>query len=356
MVLLAVCLCLSAATPAMFPEAPPNQPALLLTTNHYPEGIASEGEYLRWLDEQHAILERTLTNAPASATTAWSAHVGNWILADRCEPHLTRLLLGIETDQDTKTLTRLSAQALAQLQSARDHWPAGDDQNLERLEMLILLARSVSAVAGSRAGQGNREALMDLAGELAIWTDDEDLDIAGFALLYQSLAYLETRQFRQARGALPLSLEPVRQRALDFFLRLLRCKVLVEEERQTLARALILKMEERCTEWFTDQAKQHAAQCTLTWLRIQLTQSLHDDLRSTTAGLQKSLLARAQAFLLDEEAPCQFARLTRAAPMLFSKPAQQDSPVRQDPQPSMKEEPPASAPQLPQPDVPKENG
>lgn len=356
MVLLAACLYLSAAAPPVFPEAPPSQPALLLTANHYPEGIASEGDYLRWLDELYALLERTLEKAPAPAATAWTAHIGNWILADRCEPHLTRLLLGIETDDDTRTLARLGTQALARLQHARDHWPAGDDQNLERLEMLTLLARSVSAVASSRAGQGDREALMDLAGELAIWTDDEDPDIAGFALLYQSLVYLETRQFRQARLALPLSLEPVRQRALDFFLRLLRCRVFVEEERPTLARALILKMEERCADWFTDQAAQHAAQCTLTWLRVQLAQSVRGNLGPTTAGLQKSLLARARAFLLDAEAPCEFARLTQAAPMLFSKPAEQDSPVRQDPRPSVKEEPATSAPGPPQPDVPKENG
>lgn len=356
MMLLAACLSVAAAAPAMSPETPPNQPPLLLAADHYPEGIESEGDYLRWLDEQHSMLEHALEKAAASEATAWTAYIGNWIIADRCEPHLTRLLLGIDTEDDTKALLRLSSQALAQLQSARDHWPTGDDQNLERLEMLTLLARSVSAVAGSRAGQGDREALMDLAGELAIWTDDEDIDIAGFALLYQGLAYLETRQFQQARLALPLSLEPVRQRALDFFLRVLRCRVLVEEDRRTLASALFLKMEERCADWFTDQSAAHAAQCTLTWLRSQLPQKSGDELRPVTATLHQSLLARAQAFLLDAEAPCQFARLTRAAPSLFSKPAQRDSPVQRNTQSPVKQQPATSAPKSPQTDVPKENG
>ncbi len=291
-----------------------------LVADIYPEDVANEREYADWLRREHEALVRSTEQAASGTAAKLLAFHANWTLAVHCEPHVTRLLFHIHRPEDISALEALSRDALERLSRVRKQWPAEDDENLERLELLTNLGRAVSLLAQSKLGRPDRASIEDIANEVAIWVDDDDPDIANAVLLWQCFLYHEIGKSERAFKALPLSLAPLKGRTSEFFLRLLRCSLLADNGRRALSLALILKMEERCSQWFSDEQTQRAAMCTLTWLRIQIAKSMESKLDGLSQEMRKDWLARAQAVLKDEQPPCKLLRLQHAVPMLFSRP------------------------------------
>lgn len=301
--------------------------ALPLCTTVYPQGVATESDYLRSLSEEHDVLLRSAQQADAAAAPRWHAYHAEWILAVRCEPLLTRLILDISEEQDLSTLADQSGQALEFLDQAKASWPEEDSLGKEHLDLLVNFARGGVALAQSRQSKPDQEAMSRIANELAVWIDDDNAEIASAALLWSSLLYHEAGRTERAFQLLPLALEPVEGRVGDFYLRLLRCVLLAKSQRSTLALALLLKMEERCEGWLPGEALQHSALCTLAWLRARIGATGSAAVEGVARQSLSDWLRRAQDVIQDAETPCTLLRLRQAAPMLFPKPIDnQESP------------------------------
>lgn len=298
-----------------------------LSADLYPEGVAGEQEYRDWLGAEHEALLRATAQASPPVLAKQLAFHADWTLAIRCEPQVTRLLIGLAGAEDATVLAALSSDALERLKRAGENWPTDDEEGLEKLELLTNLGRAVSLLAQSRLGQPDPAAMEAISIEMAMWIDDEDAEIANSALLWQSLIYRELGKSARALKALPLSLVPFKESRNNFFLRLLRCSLLADVGRHTLAIVLILRMEERCAQWFADESTQHSARCALTWLRIQIANSMPGNVDAFSRKTKQEWLERADSFLKDKEAACALLRLGHAAPMIFARPELEGKPT-----------------------------
>ena len=305
--------------PTNAPQASPP-----LSSKYYPEGAVDEPSYAAWLAERDKSLQQLVSQAAPQALAKQRAHHANWILAVRCEPHASRLLLGTHRPQDLKALETFGKETLQLLTLATGHWPSDDVDNVERLELLAHFGRAMSLVAQAKMGRPEKGAAQEVFEKLAIWTDDDDVHIATAALLWQAKLAHEYGKTDRALKALPLALTPLSAGPADFYLRLLRCRLLADSARTSLSLALMLKMEERCAQWFSNEIDRHHAMCTLTWMRLQIARADEPQLSSFPQTLRKEWLTRAEDFLKDQESPCRLLRLEKAVPLLFAAPKPQE--------------------------------
>ncbi len=305
-----------------------------LAAEAYPDGVTTEQGYVDWLAAQHQKFEREIESAPPAAAARHRAHLANWTLAVRCEPHLTRLLLGIAETPDVAALDTLSEGALAHLSAAREQWPEDLGQQLEDLDLITNFGRAVSLFARSKLGRPDQKLTEKVANELAVWMDDDRREIADAAVLWHCALHHEIGNTARALKTLPLPLTPINGSTTKFYLRVLRCSILSDSGSSSLALALILKMEERLEQWISDEPSRQAALCTLTWFRFRIAQSQLPEGDGLYKGIWQDWLARARATLEDPDAPCQLIRLTGAVPLLLSKPepGSQPAPAVEPPQ------------------------
>ncbi len=291
-----------------------------LTSEAYPDGVRSEQGYLDWLVAQDQELERAIESAPAAVVARHRAHLGNWTLAVRCEPHLTRLLLGIAEASDSVALETLSEGALGHLTSARERWPEAHAEQLEDLDLSTNFAQAVSLLARAKLGRPAPKLTAQVANELAIWMDDDRREVADAAVLWHCVLHREVGNTRRPLKTLPLPLTPTNGGTTELYLRMLRCSILSDSGSPSLALALILKMEERVEQWIRDESSRQAALCTLTWFRFRIAQSHQPEGAGLYKDIWQDLLARAEATLEDPDSPCRLIRLTGAVPLLLAKP------------------------------------
>ena len=244
-----------------------------LVAEVYPDGVTTEQGYIDGLAAQHQVFEREIESAPPAATARHRAHLGNWTLAVRCEPHLTRLLLGIAEAPDIAALHALSEGALRHLTAAREQWPEDHREQLEDLDLITNFGRAVSLFARSELGRPDQKRTEKVANELAIWMDDDRREIADAAVLWYCALHYEIGNTERALKTLPLPLTPINGSTTELYLRVLRCLILSDLGSPSLALALILKMEERLEQWISDESSRQAALCTLTWFRFRIAKS-----------------------------------------------------------------------------------
>ncbi len=305
-----------------------------LAAGAYPDGVTTEQGYLDWLAAQHHTFERETESAPPAAAARHRAHLGNWTLAVRCEPHLTRLLLGIAETPDIVALDTLSEGALRHLSAAREHWPEDLGEQLEDLDLITNFGRAVSLLARAKLSRPDQKLTEKVANELAIWMDDDRREIADAAVLWHCALHHEIGNTERALKTLPLPLTPINGSTTELYLRLLRCSILSDSGSPSLAMALILKMEERLEQWISDGSSRQAALCTLTWFRFRIAQSHQPKGDGLYKDIWRDWVARARATLEDPDAPCRLIRLTGAVPLLLAKPepASQPAPGARPPQ------------------------
>ncbi len=291
-----------------------------LAADAYPDGVSSEQGYVDWLAAENQELERTIESASAAAVARHRAHLGNWMLALRCEPHLTRVLLGIAEPPDIVALETLSAGALEHLTSARQRWPEAHAEELEDLDLITNFAQAVSLLARAKLGRPAPKLTAQVANELAIWMDDDRREVADAAVLWHCVLHREVGNTRRPLKTLPLPLTPTNGGTTELYLRMLRCSILSDSGSPSLALALILKMEERVEQWIGDESSRQAALCTLTWFRFRIAQSHQPEGDGLYKDIWQDWLARAEATLKDPDVPCRLIRLTGAVPLLLAKP------------------------------------
>ncbi|MCH8963335.1 MAG: hypothetical protein IIB58_00120 [Planctomycetes bacterium] len=291
-----------------------------LATEAYPEGVTTEHGYVDWLAAQYQKFEREIESAAPTVSARHRAHLGNWTLAVRCEPHLTRLLLGIAEAPDIAALRSLSEGALGNLAAARERWPEDLGEQLEDLELITNFGRAVSLLARAKLGRPDQKRTEKVANELAIWMDDDRREIADAAVLWHCALHHEIGNTARALKTLPLPLTPINGSTTELYLRVLRCSILSDSGSPSLALALILRMEERLEQWIPDPATRQAALCTLTWFRFRIAKSHPPEGDGLYKEIWQDWLARAQTTLEDPDAPCRLIRLIGAIPLLLAKP------------------------------------
>ena len=297
------------------PKLPPP-----LTAEAYPEGITTEQGYVDWLAAQYQKFEREIESAPPTVSPRHRAHLGNWTLAVRCEPHLTRLLLGIAEAPDIAALEMLSEGALGNLAAARERWPEDLGEQLEDLELITNFGRAVSLLARAKLGRPDQKRTEKVANELAIWMDDDRREIADAAVLWHCTLHHEIGNTARALKTLPLPLTPINGSTTELYLRVLRCSILSDSGSPSLALALILRMEERLEQWIPDPSTRQAALCTLTWFRFRIAKSHPPEGDGLYKDIWQDWLGRARTTLEDPDAPCRLIRLIGAVALLLARP------------------------------------
>ncbi len=291
-----------------------------LVAGAYPDGVTTEQGYIDWLAAQYHTFERETESASPATAAGHRAHLGNWTLAVRCEPHLTRLLLGIVEAPDIAALDALSESALRHLTAAREQWPEDRGEQLEDLDLITNFGRAVSLFARSQLGRPDQKPTEKVANELAIWMDDDRREIADAAVFWHCALHHEIGNTERALKTLPLPLAPINGSTTEFYLRVFRCSILSDSGSPLLALALILKMEERLEKWISDEPTRQAALCTLTWFRFRIAKSHQPEGDGLYKDIWQEWLARARVTLEDPDAPCRLIRLTGAVPLLLAKP------------------------------------
>lgn len=325
-----------------------------MSTAIYPPGVRGEADYISWLRGEHDKLSSAAEQASsADPAEIWAYHA-NWLLAVRCEPHLTRILLGLERADDVSALVENSQAASELVERVRS--ASSDKIDGEKLDIVSDFARAVTQFALSKAGQAESSEMTKAASGLSLWLDDDRAEIADAALLWQSMLYREQGKIDRALALLPLPVTPVNNSTARYYARLERCAILAAQGRTALALALMLKMEERCSIWFADERRGEHAFCTITWLRLRIAQAGLTKLGETTARLKQEWLERGRESLSDAETDCHFVRLHPAIPVVFQKPVIQEIEQRdEEEQQTIEEarEPPTTQPT--EPTMPRED-
>lgn len=308
------------------PELPPVMlvPQIRLEPTTPDQGLSDEA-YAAWLEEEFRRLKALPEPTDPEASVQQHAACGNWILSVYCEPALTWMLLGQADPAELSLLMDKVKQALGLLSKAS----TADDQNLENLELLVQFARAFQNVIAAKLGEADPEEINDAATDLTIWLDDERPSVASRASLWLGLLYAETDQRERALAFLPLPLTPFQNDRGSFFARLQRCRMFAEGQSRSLALTLLLKMEERCAEWFDVQTAEHARN-TCTYLRFQIGRQQREQLRPLTRDIMQEWVDRAAADLTGQEGePATLLRLYPAIPLLFTleHPAREEEPA-----------------------------
>src|SRR5262245_5484684 len=309
-------LCTPELTDAQTPPAP--EQSASLSRDAYPEGVATETEYEKWLAAQNQAFLETLNAAsgpPASALDL--ARHANWILAYYSEPALTREILGIPLSNDASDLEVRAAaarQLLDQAAALNQEHPRP-----EAIECLIDFAVALQQAALSFQHRADSAALSDAAAGLSIWLDDDQAEVRETARLLQGLLYRELGNLEQALTILPRATAAAEatNSSTAIYARAMRCQVQAQLGQHVLALALLLKMEERCSDWLSPAARAAAGEGMLAWVRLGISQHYSGELGKTARKTLNTSIEQARTAAASADHPG-LLRLHPAVPILIA--------------------------------------
>ncbi len=310
--------------PESTPAANPNPTVFTPPINSrlYPPAVENEVQYQQWLaDEIARRIAKIETENEATAPSENSSlriQTANWILSVACEPILTRILLELDTPQDLEQLKTLTTQATGLLTNLKGENEASPHQ--ADVGTLVTFAKTFAILADARTQPPDPNRVEQVTLESGLLLDEDNRDVAESARLWQCLIFNKCDKSQRALDVLPLVLTPVESNSAAFFARMLRCRILAEQGKTTLAQALLLKMEEQCDTWFSDERLQSEARCTLAWLRWRLAQQAQYSLSEIPQSSWKDFVERTEEMIRDEKEPCQLFRLGSAIPDFGSPP------------------------------------
>jgi len=342
-VLWAVCLIAAGQGPP--PAAPSTPPRPRLSDSVYPAGVADEAAYVDYLAARtRSLIDAADAAAEPPAEARGRLAAANWILARQIEPAVSRVLLGIPAASDNEVIREGIARAARQLAAAesalarapaaaaevRRSADARDAPQPPLTEALQSTLTDLSAFADALAvafsdemGGNSEDRARAAASSLAILLEDERPGVAVCATLMQALLYHRAGQMDRTRTVLDLALQavPGDAREVAFYSRLLRCRYLAEEGRFAVACSLLLKLEERCFEWFVSATDQAEAGYAATLVRRQTIQAWRDGHQGPEADAHRqwcdAAIARIEEALAGEPQPIRLMRLRSAVPYLL---------------------------------------
>ncbi|HUU82684.1 MAG TPA: hypothetical protein VM243_04185 [Phycisphaerae bacterium] len=335
---------------------PASPGAVTLSTAPYPAEVADEAEYARHVRQRtDALIEAAGRAGDTQGRIENLLAAANWILARQIEPQITRLLLGIEEPGDAEALTvsltlgqeqleaagQLLADPDAQAEGAQP--PAdtdgGEDQPppaAQRLEALhgdlSAFAGAVAVIAGVASGDDAMQRARRSASRLGVLLEDTRPGVAPAAVLYQALLFARIERMDRAMTVLDLALRPLPSGAEvpSFFGRLLRCRFLGRQGSHAVAWSLLLRLEERCQDWFDTPQTREEATASVGVVRLEVARAWKESLAQAGAADESAWCRAAEERIRDSlvqgDAAPRVMRLGDAVPILSELLAAQDAP------------------------------
>ncbi|MCP4251032.1 MAG: hypothetical protein GY778_28680 [bacterium] len=328
----------------------PGQGTLILSATLYPEQVTSEEQYAAQL---HGQIDARLRMA-ASADTAIdrAEHLlgaVNLILARGIEPQVTRLILGIDRPDDMDALRAGLAEAEGHLTAAaeslakeppadvsddsEDHAEDPEDgatdedgRNLNEIHRDLTAFANALAAAWAEGSDPDRVGrIRKAASSLAVLLEDDRPAVAGAAVMYQAYLLGQLERYDRALSVLDLALQPIVDEApaFTFYARLLRCRYLARQGGFAVAWSLLLRVEERCHDWFDSPESRDEAIRTAGLIRLQVTErwqaALTTSDNSAPAGWCREAGRRISEGLYADGGPSALLRLGEAVPLLVNQ-------------------------------------
>ncbi|MCH7814791.1 MAG: hypothetical protein IID40_12315, partial [Planctomycetes bacterium] len=337
------------------PEASPTgKDTLILSTTVFPAQITTEVQYAASVRRQIDVLLELA--AAADAPVVRAEHLlgaTNLILARGIEPPVTRLILGIDRPDDVGAVRAGLAEAQGHLvaaaellaerapadesEDAPDQADDSDDpddaprdeggRNLNKVHRdLTAFANALGAAWAEASDQERVDRIRKAASSLAILLEDDRPAVAAAAVMYQAYLLGQLERYDRALSVLALALEPIDAEApaFTFYARLLRCRYLARQGGFAVAWSLLLRLEERCHDWFESRESREEAIRTVALIRLQvndrwqaaLTTSDHSD----RAEWCREAARRIGEGLYADGGPSAVSRLGDAVPLLVNLP------------------------------------
>lgn len=331
-------------------------PALAVETAPAPAGevdlarcLADPPEWAGRLDSELAKLNKAVESAagPVEQATAHLA-AANWLVGVPTSRAAVRWLAGMERPQDLTLLASRADQAAEHLDKGRAALKSvGQAKASEaaRIAELKLAADSLEpfikllAVAGEQGDAEKRKSgFSEAALGLAMARESDDPDLSACALLWQSFAWECAGRRERALLSLPHALTRPEQPSFGFLSRLLRCRLVAEDERYAASFALALRVRAACNQWFPKETSEQLAsrgrlaavvqyEIGRSWLK-QLTKSgskaAADDVEALLAGLRDALYeqdAPGPVYVPESIVPILVESPVTSAPAAVSRPA-----------------------------------
>jgi hypothetical protein len=201
---------------------------------------------------------------------------------------------------------------------------------------LRLFADVYKALSGALPEAGGdlaaaQEACRQAAVALAELRENEDADTAAAARFWQAVLFEAGGRGDRNLATLELSLVAPSRLPYDFFLRMMRCEMLVQRGSYALADGLAQRMQARCDRWFSaDKAKATDARATLAAMRANCAWRWADAVEAAepdqTAALQRDADALVNTILAARKKPSLYV-LQPAVPILVELPAEAAQPA-----------------------------
>lgn len=305
-----------------------------LSRHVYPVGVRTEAEYLQHLERLSSLLDRHLSALDSDREKIEGRLAyANWILARRTEPFASRVLLGIDTDEDRKQLAALGDAAQKQLDAALellDNYEPADagepadlpDKWESTHETLSGFAAALSALGAPQdaSGKSKRRSASVL---VSTNVDDPRIQVGVYARLWSAMLLLEAGRADRSVSALSPALAPPLDPLPDFFARWLRVRAALEAAgpedvgKFAVASSLLYELEEGIGDWFVKDEQVSAAEHTLAFLRSRV----NDQWTAAMQAKGQKAAAKVTEHLAEDDAPpagvvVQLMRIERAAPVL----------------------------------------
>ena len=312
-------------------SGPPGIPRVRLTPM---PGFNDDAAYIHFVTER---VTRSVEQAEVEQTRGLQAKhllaAANLILAFELEPVCSQRLLRIPVDPDEIDESRirdaldradeLLARAETAVRVGNEADPLAESATRVQEHAQSLRAFSGALRAYLRAGRDNKgvEEIRQAASLLSRLMEQDDPRVVAAATFWQALLRSLEDDPDRALSVLELVLTdpPPDSMPYAFFSRLLRCRLIAQRGGVAAALALLLQLEERCLDWFSDDDERAAAIRVIQLERIHLMTDWREPLPTADAAAKRSW-CRKRAVALTKEA---FAdpgdtvlRLTPAIPTL----------------------------------------
>ncbi|MCC7293815.1 MAG: hypothetical protein IT449_17285 [Phycisphaerales bacterium] len=252
--------------------APAPAPPLLLSVSYLPPKGAPP-DRANPADIEARIAETLQSAAQAKDALAIArlrTSAANRILSFRLARPATALLLGLARDEDLRALAESSAQAANLLDAAAETLKAPgavrpeEEQDAEQVRRFAsMLSTFADALRAAADPPADRAQIRKTLSRLGILLESDDAALSASAALWYARLARHEEDWDSALKTLPAALsepEPTLM-PLSFFLRLERCRLGSLKGDYSASLALLMRIEDGCTNWFDDNEVDAARRC-----------------------------------------------------------------------------------------------
>ncbi len=297
------------------------------------EGYTDEAAYQQsQLRFTHELAEQAQqSDNPTKQAELWLL-AANLTLAHSLEPACTRQLLRlpvnrqVEVDKSVSQMLDAADEYLRNasnmLSKVKGKEPGGDADWLaktaRKVQVLKAFAAALRAILLFDEIEDVTRAMRSAASDLAIWMEDDDVQIAAAAVLWHAALRGHESRLTPAMQVLPLATEELQRRnqPFAFFSRLLRCVVLADHARYAASLALLTKLEDRCEGWFTSDVDRADALRAISVVQIEVLSLWREHLSKPAQSRSRTWCDEKISELLTERFPQPSRTVLRLRPAI----------------------------------------